>query len=188
MGWKNLREHYRIGHIVQVRDGNVIIGSPYVLDLLTVHPSGEVTWNEALGPSGNADLTRYVAEMRADPSKVAELFATPDSFATSIPVYTYDGAQIIEKQCEEAGWPHVTHDGEMLYDNTSSTDKILVVRWAKQNARAGLRMADRRVIELRKDLATAREIRRKYEEHIDTLAADYPEVTLESSEDSSDVR
>lgn len=102
------------------------------------------------------------------------MFAEPDTFATSILVYTYKGARIIEKRCEEPGWPNVTHDGEMMYDNTFSTDKNTVVGWAKANARAGLRLAHERCAELRKQLYGARDNRRKYEANIGALDEEFP--------------
>jgi len=40
MGWKNLKEHFRIGHIVQCRDGVILIGSGYVSDLIKVSLDG----------------------------------------------------------------------------------------------------------------------------------------------------
>ena len=30
MGWKNIKEHYRIGHTVHVTDKGICIGSPYI--------------------------------------------------------------------------------------------------------------------------------------------------------------
>lgn len=46
MSWKNVKEHYRIGHIVQIREGKMRIGSPYVSDLLSVSFDGVVEWGK----------------------------------------------------------------------------------------------------------------------------------------------
>jgi len=40
MGWKNVKEHYRIGHSVQVTEQGVCIGSPYVHNLIVVGLDG----------------------------------------------------------------------------------------------------------------------------------------------------
>jgi hypothetical protein len=156
MGWKRIRDHFRIGHIVHVRDGKVLIGSSYCTDLLTVHPDGRVE-EGSLGHGGNADLTRYWKELRADPALVASLFAAPDEFTRSLTVYGYDGGKIIEKQCEQPGWPNVTHDGELMYDNSYSESRAEVVGWAQDNAAARVRWMRGRVTELETSLATARE-------------------------------
>lgn len=138
MGWKAVRDHYRIEHFVQVvPEKGICIGSPYIHDIIVISlDRGEITrvWND----DGRGELGRYVKEMRADPFKLAELVAQEDVFERSIPVFTYDGGDVIEKQCEELGYPNVTHDGCMQYENTFSPDAGLVRVWAIDNAKAGI--------------------------------------------------
>jgi hypothetical protein len=154
MSWKNVKDHYRIGHIVQVREGKICIGSAYVSDLIMVSFDGEVSWGP-LGPSKNDEHARYHSEMTSDLAKLRELIEAPDSFANAIPVYTYDGGDILEKQCEALGWPHVTHDGCLQYENTFSADRTEVIEWAKRNAKAGIELWDKRIVELNADIAKA---------------------------------
>lgn len=137
MGWKAIKEHYRVKHIVQVTEKGICIGSPYVHDLMIISLDGELL----KGPSGtvNDDLVRYHQEMLEDPSKLRDLASAEDTFSTSIPVFTYRGAEIIEKQCEELGWPNITHDGAIMYEGMFSTDRGTVVEWAKRNCLAGVR-------------------------------------------------
>lgn len=127
MGWKAIKEYYNISHIVSVVDGSVCIGSSYAHDLLIIRKDGEVNWGK-LGPSHNDDLGRYYEEMMADQNKLKELFLVEDHFTESIPVYTFTNEGIVEKFCEKAGWPNVTHDGELMYENTFSTDKMVIVK------------------------------------------------------------
>lgn len=154
-GWKNIKDHYRIEHIVQILDGAICIGSPYISDLIKVSFDGAVSWG-SLGPSHNDDLARYYTELIADPAKLRSLIDAPNTFVQSLTVFTYDGAEIIEKQCEKLGWPNVTHDGCLQYENTFSSDRDKVVKWAKENAGYGIKSAVRRVGELEADLAKAR--------------------------------
>jgi hypothetical protein len=177
MGWKNIKEHYRIGHQVHARPQGVCIGSPYVPDLITITPEGAVKPG-VLGLGSNEDLQRYYREMTEDPAKLLELLNAPDTFETSIPVFTYEGGEIIEKQCEVPGWPNVTHDGEMMYENNFSTEKSKVVQWAKENARAGIRLIGDRIAELEKDIADRREYLAREKANLAKLEADYPEVSL----------
>lgn len=137
MGWKSVKEHYRISHIVHVRKEGICIGSPYVSDLIVIALDGNIT--KRGDHRTNEDLTRYLAEMEADLVKLKELVSCPDSFAASIAVYTYEGAEIIEKKCETLGWPNVTHDGQLMYENTFSTDRAAIVKIAKENARLGVK-------------------------------------------------
>lgn len=174
MSWKNIKDHYRIGHNVHFREGKLCIGSPYVPDLITISPQGDMAWNRALGPSKNDDLARYWQEMEADKETLLRLLNSPDTFKKSIPVYTYDGGEILEKFCEKPKWPNVTHDGLLMYDNSFSTDKAKVVEWAKRNTSAGIELITTRLAELRSDI-TEREARlAEYRADLAKLEADYP--------------
>lgn len=122
----------------------------------------------------NEHLMRCQAEMDADPDKLRELATSPDSFATAIPVYTYAGGAILEKQCETPGWPNVTHDGCLMYENTYSTDKAQVVAWAKRNSAAAIQLTAAHIQRLEKDLAAARAELAQHEAARAKLEADYP--------------
>ena len=41
-------------------------------------------------------------------------------FDAFIPVFTYEGPNIINRFCEKPGWPNATHEGYMMYDNNRS--------------------------------------------------------------------
>lgn len=168
MGWKNVKEGYQIGHQVCVAEKGICIGSGYIHDLIVIGLNGVV--KKRYDSSSNDDLRRYQQEMDADPEKLKRLVQTPDSFEISITVYTYDGGDIIEKQCEAIGWPNVTHDGDMMYENTYSPDRDVVVQWAKHNADLGIKFAQERIeeakaslIELEVSLARVKEERAKLE-------------------------
>ena len=186
MSWKNIKDHYRIGHIVQVRDGKICIGSGYCPELIMVSFEGKVSLG-VLGISSNEDLERYHAEMTADLGKLKELLDAPDTFAASLPVYTYDGAEIIEKQCEAYEWPNVTHDGKIQYENSYSADKSKVVEWAKENARYGVEAWTERIAEAEKKLAECRASLARNETDLAKLMADYPDTRPEGLPNASAV-
>lgn len=167
MGWKAIRDHYRIEHTVCVSPtGNILIGSAYVPDLITIMPTGAVR-ESRIGLSGDF-LPRYMRDLTADPSQLRDLFHMPDTFARSLPVFTYRGGEIIEKQCEEYGWPNITHDGELMYENTFSADRDTVVEWAKDNAIIGMRMVRDSIADARAHLQKLEEA---YEEDVANLAS-----------------
>lgn len=173
MGWKNIKEHYRIKHIVLVSDGMIFIGSPYVHDLIRVSTLGEVMWGSLGRCSG--ELARYHAEMTADRAKLRELFHQPDTFAASLPVFTYADSEIIEKQCEAFGWPNTTHDGALMYENTFFRTREEAVKAAKENAVAGISYYQRIVEERAEQLEKGRKDLRRIEAQLAKLEADYPE-------------
>jgi hypothetical protein len=156
VGWKNVKEHYRIEHIVHVREGAILIGSGYVPDLLKVDPDGTVSKpHKHLGDS--EQLLRYRNDMESDRAKLGELIETPDSFGDAIVVYTWNEDQIIEKKCEAIGWPNVTFDGELMYDNRFSTSRDEVIGWARENASYVVASFREGVEERERDLARSRE-------------------------------
>lgn len=161
MGWKNVKEHYKIVHNVCVqvdkdlfgKDREVIaIGSGFISDLITIDLNSGVLLKRYSDRS-NAELNRYMAEMDADIGKLKDLILTPDTFGELKAVYTYSDAQIIEKKCEEYGWPNVTADGEMMYDNTFSKDRTEVAEWARRAANSRKEYAECHISRLRSEIA-----------------------------------
>lgn len=154
MGWKNVKEHYRITHQVRMGDMGICIGSAYISDILVISLDGKLI--KRYDDRSNDLLARYQAEMDADPELLKRLVQEPDVFTVSIPVFTYVGGSIIEKLCEMPGWPNVTHDGDMMYENAYSTDRNEVVQWAKRNANLAVQCYEREVKEAERALSDAR--------------------------------
>lgn len=172
MGWKTLKTHYRIKHNVHVRSEGFCIGSPYISDIIVINRGGKIIKGNE--DHANHDLNRYLAEMKADPAALLKVIQADDVFEKSITVYTFSGAKIIEKQCEKLGWPNVTHDGEMMYENSFSPNKSKVVKWAKENARCGIEWRTMRVAEIKEELATMEMSLAEVENNLKTLESEFP--------------
>lgn len=174
MGWKNLKEKFGIKHHVQVTEAGICIGSGYVHDLVTVDPAtGCIRENQTFSSFLRES---YPALLEAPAEEIVRLIATPDTFAASVPVYTYAGGEIVEKQCEAPGWPNVTHDGCMMYENSFSTDKSLVVRWAKRSAAIASEHTRNRIAEAEAELVKLKARLADYEAERAKLDADYPDT------------
>lgn len=173
MAWKRLKEHFQIGHIVQIKEQTILIGSPYVSDLISVSADGACAWGK-LGASTNPDLARYFAEMRSAPTLVRELIASPDSFSAHNPVFTYEGGTVLEKKCEEYGWPNVTHDGLLMYENSFFREKSKAIEKAKNNARAGIKSWTENIAEAEAALAIKRAYLAEEIANLSRLDTDYP--------------
>lgn len=175
MGWKNVKEHYRIGHQVQVTEHGICIGSPYIHGLLVIALDGTRIVKPYVDRGANENLWRYQKEMDADMGKLWELVNNPDTFEKSLPVFTYKGGQIIEKQCEEYGWPNVTHDGDLMYENTHSKDKAMAVKWAKESARSYVPLCQERKDEKWKEFLEWEQRLKDTENELLKLELDYPD-------------
>ena len=152
MGWKAVKDYYRIeGHLVQVCDGMIWIGSSYIPDIIMIDSSGRTSVNRSICEDDLkkclAPLKIYFREFNADPQKLAELVQQPDKFESSITVYTYEDGMVIERKCEQLGYPHCTHDGERMYDNTHSANRSQVVAWAKFDVEARVERIRERIAE-----------------------------------------
>ena len=156
MGWKNVKEHYGITHIVQVTEKGICIGSSYVHNIIVIRPGLKIGRSHI----GGAEMMRLVAAMEADRSKLRALIEAPDTFAASIPVYTftYDG-EIVKKFCEAPGWPNITHDGQLMYDNTHFLDRAQAVAKARAELEASVQHRKDRCAWLRVELTQAEERR-----------------------------
>ncbi|NTF07156.1 hypothetical protein G6L37_13465 [Agrobacterium rubi] len=154
MGWKNVKEYYRIDHQVQITEEGICIGSPYVHAIIVISLDGEIV---KAYDRQNEKLKRYQADLNADPRKLRELIALPDTFSASIPIYTYHGAAIIEKFCEELGWPNVTHDGLMMYENTFFALKEDALSAARTNCEASIMLRQLEISDQRQRMAKSRE-------------------------------
>ena len=137
MGWKNVKEFYKIGHIVHVREGLICIGSSYINEIITIDQEGNLI--KRYDDRGNEDLLRYQREMEADQKGLRALIEAPDHFDQAITVYVHQDGVIQEKKCEKLGWPNVTYDGELMYENTHSADPEQVRAWAQTSLRCAIR-------------------------------------------------
>lgn len=174
MGWKRLKEHFGIKHSIQVTNAGICIGSGYVSALVTIDPkSGTVHENPTFR---NFLLEKYPALQEAKPEEIAKLIAAPDTFTSAIAVYTYEGGEIIEKSCEEPGWPNVTHDGRMMKEDTFSTDKAKAVAWAKRNATSAIKLTGDRIARAEIDLAVLRVRLAGFAADKEKLETDYPAI------------
>lgn len=126
MGWKKVKEHYGIVHIVQVDTrkeyGNapcILIGSPYISDIIVIRMSDAALLKRFTGYSN--DKLMVLQPMLDEDAKngiLKRLIDEPDKFGKLLPVYCIeDHRHIVEMQCEAYGYPNVTTSGKLMYDN-----------------------------------------------------------------------
>lgn len=125
MGYKLLRDTYKIDHIVQVCDkkeygGRVIcIGDTFVHDLIVITMEGTVVVRSAV--DDEVEFQRYIQEFDADTEKLKRIVQTPDAFDAdkNKTVYIYDSYYCrIRTEVYQDGYP-TTNTGELMYVNTS---------------------------------------------------------------------
>lgn len=171
MGWKTFRDHFRINRlIVETCDKGLTLGSGYIRDLFVIGSDGVLLEVHELA-SSHKDLQRKIEE---NPELVRQLIAAEDYFERSIKIYTFEGAQILEKYCEELDYPNVTHDGCMITQQFS-TDRDQVIQWALRSARAGKKNCETVQVDLSMRLDRSRELMAQYIRDEETLLGLLPE-------------
>lgn len=183
MGWKNVKEHYRIEHIVHIKDewhefercktGNKLlcIGSPLCHDLITVNLTTRKFEDKLSARSRGGELQRYWDEMQADVDKLFSLIEVPDTFERSIPVFTFEDGDILEKRCEELDWPNVTHDGDIMNNRFHET-RAAAVEHAISNAEAGIENITQCIAERERETEKMRDRLSQYKSNLEKLKSD----------------
>ncbi|HDR9103691.1 hypothetical protein [Paraburkholderia sp. A3RO-2L] len=174
MGWKAVRDHYRIGHHVQVNEKGICIGSGYIHDIIVVSLAGELV--KTYGRGSNEELARYEAEMLADPARLKALVAQQDVFGETMPVYTYAGGRIIEKRCEVFGYPHATTEGDCMYANLFFRTREEAIRAALNSAHSSVNGWQSALDELRTRVEETTRHLEQVQHNLAELTAQYPDA------------
>lgn len=187
MGWKTLKDEYKIGHIVQVTEEGICIGSPYVHDFIIIDLNGDIKKRyDTAKWSGEGDLARYQKDFDEDLEKLKRIVTQKDVFEKSLPVFTFDGSDIIQEFCEKYDWPNITHNGNIMYENTYSPDKEKVIEWAKKNAISRKTFCEETfsevLLEKDKRLNNLKERILQAEKDISELMEKYPEKEAHTNE------
>lgn len=187
MGWKAFKEHFAITHILSVDGNTCYIGSPYVFNLVSVDMlSGARQVNRVLP---DFLVRHYPLLEAASDDLVVALFAQVDEFGPGVPVFSCVDGRIVEHRCETPGWPNVTHEGELMFNNEFFVERAKAVSRARISAVRTLdglgRSIDGRVRDILVSLRYYRyeeeKMRRLFAEEgglsaaeIEKLGADYP--------------
>lgn len=165
MGWKKFKEHFSIKHIVQVTPKGICIGSSYIHDLIVIDPSsGQVFEKEHFNL-----LKEYPSLKEAGKEEIIRILEIEDQFLADLPVFTYEGASILEKKCEEYGYPKITHDGCLMYENTFSKDRATAVVWAKNTAKLNIQYSKEIVERTEAELLKQRDQLKQYEHQLSVI-------------------
>lgn len=152
MGWKTLKQYFKIEHLVTVENDCINIGSGYIHDLVVINTkTGRVVENSTF----DGFLNKHYPELKnSSKDKILKLINAKDVFLKSLPVYTYtNDGEILEKYCEELGYPNVTHDGLLMYENTFSEDKCGIVERAKSELEIAVQWAEQGIEKAKNELA-----------------------------------
>lgn len=154
MGWKIFKENFNIKHIVQITDKGLCIGSEYVHDLVVINQTtGELEENKTF--SGFL-RERYPNILNSSQDEIVKILNLKDSFSQSLKVYTSKNGEILEKECETYGYPNVTHDGLLMYENRFFQDKSKAIRSAVESYEYSINNLNDRIARLEDEIKACR--------------------------------
>lgn len=125
--------------------------------------------------SVNEDLMRYEREMLADPEKLKELATSPDVFSKNLKTYTEVNHEVVEKLCEARGWPNITHDGCLMYENTFFESEKECAEEAKMHIRRSRPWMEKLISQREKEIAEMRKNMENDEKSLAALEEKYPD-------------
>ena len=168
MGIKKLKEKYKIEHTICITEKGICIGSPYIHDIIVISNEGKFLKKYKEGKyddgwSTNEKLKRYQEEMLADESTgyLKKVIDEPDNYGELFPVFTIHDGKLVETFCEEYGWPNVTVEGELMYENTFFKTKEEAVQYGISECKGWIEMLEERQKELEKEVQ-AKQDRKEY--------------------------
>jgi hypothetical protein len=173
MGWKTLKETYGIEHIVTVHDKGICIGSSMVHDLIVINPTtGKLKYSQTFS---DRIKETYGKLIEAEPAELLSAINSEDKFSKDLKVYAFDDHGLVETLCEEYGYPNVTHDGKLMYENTFTPDLSQAVAWAKSNCKAGIEMYGSSINRIKNELSDLNDSLDYQKNILTKLEAKYPE-------------
>lgn len=128
MGWKSLKDEYRIHHIVTADEQRVHIGHLKDFHLASIDLSTGAVLDDRSQAFLQSNYPKLAAASDEDRKTV---LAQQDRFQRSLPVYSVAYGDIIQSACENYGYPNVTHEGKLLYPGAFTKDYREAVGWAK---------------------------------------------------------
>jgi hypothetical protein len=169
MGWKAVKEHYDIRHILGRYEGEGwCIGSPYVHALITIDTDARTIKPSSLIQAGD-ELDVLIRRFHADGEAFWSMWDTPDVFERALPVFTTREGVLVQAFCEDLGWPNATHDGWVMYDNTYFTDPLAAISDGKRDAEASIRYIEERLAQWEEEGARLRERLSESRERLSSL-------------------
>jgi len=159
MGLKKLKEKYKIEHLVQRTDKGICIGSSLYHDIIILNADGTFAkmyknrkYND--GWNTNQDLVRYQEEMIPDSESglLEQIINSPDDYCSLLPVFTIHDGELIETFCEQYGYPNLTVDGELMYENTFFQNKDEAIKYGIDECNGWIKMLEERKIELQDEV------------------------------------
>lgn len=147
-------------YTVHFEENKVCIGSPYVSHLLTVDTKtlsvkyALDTFRKGRDSLGSKNLTFIWDKLHEliQTGDLQRIITENDSTVGMFPVYSVREGCLIESFTDEFGWPHSTHDGTLMYNNTFFKTKSEAIKDGIKEECSNIKRINEHIEQLRLDL------------------------------------
>lgn len=147
MGIKTIKARYGLGDmLVHKVPTGIAFGTEMAPQVVVVSKEGKIL--EASKGSIRRFYEQLENSIQNDPEGFVGALEQEEDISHPLPVFTYVDGKVLEKSCEEHGWPNLTTDGELMYENTHFANRQDCLEQAEATLRARVESGIDRVKEL----------------------------------------
>ena len=92
-------------------------------------------------------------ESLAETGEIKSIIAGQDELKNPLPVFSYKAGKIVESTTDEYGWPNVTVDGTLMYENVWFKTYAEALKYGLKNAEYAVKDWERNVSRRQEELA-----------------------------------
>jgi len=158
------------GYTVNNNTDYIAVGSPLCHNLISVDKKtlklkyALDIWNKGRESIDDDELLFIWDKLQEliDSGQIKYLIEGVDVIENPLPVYTVEDGKLIETFTDRYGWPNVTINGDIMYENTYFKTKLEAIEYGIKEYEAGMKMVQNTIDERRKELKEMEERRSIY--------------------------
>lgn len=172
------------GYAVNNQEDKICVGSPMCSDLISVDKKtlqlryaldtfreGRKCLENKSNSKGENELLFIWDKLQEliNNNEILDIINGSDIIENPLPVFTVDYGILIETFTDEYGWPNVTVDGDLMYDNTYFKTKEEAIKYGIKESEAWIEMLTEKKNDLEKEALEKQEKINYYNKCISTL-------------------
>jgi hypothetical protein len=157
-------------YIINNNDDYIAVGSPLCHDLISVNKKtlklkyALDTWHDGRSSIKHDELLFIWDKLQEliNNGQIKDIIEGHDEIENPLPVFTVRDGKVIKSFTDKYGWPNITIDGDLMYDNTWFKTELEAIEYGIQEYKAGMDTVQRTIDEKRKELKEFEERRSIY--------------------------
>lgn len=172
-----LEKIIKSGRIVCESEENICVGTSMCSRLITVNKKtlklryAFDTFNKGRKSIDSKDLLFVWDKLTEliDSGEIHDFISGYDEIEDKLPVFYIEDNKLIESYTDKYGWPNVTYDGVLMYNNTHFKDKNSALRYGIKDCAYTIKLLSEREVDLTKKLLEKRNLIGKYHEGLSSF-------------------